>query len=229
MADCQFLAFHGWAFDRHFWDNWEAELSTFGNFQSYDRGYFGDPHEIEMDNSDGPLILISHSYGLHQIDEPLFEQADLLIIAGGFLYFHPYAAQYKRRSRLIVQEMVNEIETNPKKVLRRFYENSFAPEEIPKFDFEHVNQPLLMEDLQRLQDSEIDTNLLKEARKVCILHGAKDQIVTYKKGRQIYNQLQQRSQYFEIKNAGHALPKTHRRQCLEFITPEIQQLMKSKV
>ncbi len=229
MADCQFATFHGWAFDRHFWDDWTAELSSYGNFQSFDRGYFNDPHKIEVNNTNEPLILLAHSFGLHLIDESLFEQADLLIIASGFLYFHPYAAQYKRRSRLIMQEMMNELESNPQKVLRRFYENSFAPDEMPSADFDGLNYQLLLEDLQRLQDSEMDAELLKKADKVCILHGSKDQIVTYKKGRQMYNQLQQKAQYFEIKNAGHALPKTHHRQCLEFIMPEVEQLVKSKV
>jgi len=229
MADCQFIAFHVWAFDRHFWDDWAAELSSYGNVQSFDRGYFGDPNKIEVDNPDDSLILFAHSFGLHLIEEQLFEQADLLIITSGFLYFHPYAAQYKRRSRLIMQEMMKELETNPKEVLHRFYENSFAPDEVPPTDFNDLDHQLLLEDLQRLQDSEMDTELLKKADKVCILHGSKDQIVTYKKGRQIYNQLQQKSQYFEIKNAGHALPKTHHRQCLEFIMPEVEQLMKTEV
>ncbi|NGP86981.1 alpha/beta fold hydrolase [Fodinibius halophilus] len=229
MADCQFIALHGWGFDRHIWDHWETELSKYGNFQTYDRGYFDNPQEIKVDNSGGPVVLISHSFGLHWITKNLLEAADLLIITGGFLYFHPYAAQYKRRSRLIVQEMVNELEINPEKVLQRFYDNCFSPLEAEEIAYEELNLQLLLEDLQRLQDSRLDAEILKKVGKVCILHGSQDQIVPYKKGRQIYNQLQQYAQYFELKNAGHALPKTHHRQCLEFVTPEIQQVIKEKV
>lgn len=223
MADCQFVAFHGWAFDRKFWKPWSRKLSEYGTFQASDRGYFGDPHKVSLDNEGGPVILITHSLGLHFIDKPMFEQADLLIITGGFLYFHPYAAQYKRRSRLVVQEMMNELEVNPEKVLHRFYQNSYAPEPIPNIAFTDIHIELLLNDLRLLQESEMDVEWLKKANKVCILHGSDDQIVPYKKGRQIYNQLQEYSQYFEIKNAGHALPYTHTRQCLEFVIPEIEQ------
>lgn len=224
MADCQFVAFHGWAFDYEFWKPWSRKLSEYGTFHASDRGYFDHPRKVSLDDEGGPVILITHSLGLHFIDKSMFERADLLIITGGFLYFHPYAAQYKRRSRLVVQEMVNELEVNPEKVLYRFYQNSYAPEPIPNIEFTDINIELLLNDLRLLQESELDVELLKKANKVCILHGSEDQIVPYKKGRQIYNQLQEYSQYFEIKNAGHALPYTHARQCLEFVVPEIEQL-----
>lgn len=229
MADCQFIALHGWAFNRRFWGPWAAHFSKYGSFQAYDRGYFNAPQSVEVESDSEPVILITHSFGLHWVEEGLLEQADLLVVMGGFLYFHPYAAQYKRRSRLVIQEMLNELEINPEKVLHKFYGNCFAPEEAPDLAFEDLNHQLLLDDLQRLQDSEIEVDSLKKVEKVCILHGSKDHIVSYKKGRQIYNQLQNQSQYFEIKNAGHALPKTHYRQCLEFVTPEIKQLLKPKV
>lgn len=224
MAECQFIAFHGWGFDSRFWQPWKNNLSKYGSFQIYDRGYFHDPQPIEVKDSEDPLVLITHSYGLHWLSESLLQQANMLIITGGFLYFHPYAAQYKRRSRLVVQEMINELEIKPEAVLQDFYENCFAPEEAPIVDFEDMNHQLLLDDLQQLQQSELDAEALKIDGNVCILHGAKDRIVSHKKGRQIYNQLQEQSQYFEIKDAGHALPNTHFRQCIEFITPEINQL-----
>lgn len=224
MAKCQCVAFHGWGFDRHIWQPWSVYLSEFGSFQKYDRGYFNNPKAVQIEK-DSPLVLITHSYGLHWLDESMLEQADLLIVTCGFLYFHPYAAQYKRRSRQIVQEMINQLEVYPQRVLRKFYENSFAPQESPKIDFSDIDHQLLIDDLKQLQEAEIEVQKLKKVAKVCILHGSNDHVVTNKKGRQIYNQLQEHSQYFEIKNAGHALPKTHYRQCLEFITPEIERLV----
>lgn len=229
MDDCQFFAFHGWGFDKKFWQTWSDELSKFGSFQAVDRGYFGNPRDMEMKDGDGPVVVIAHSFGLHWLEKSLLEQTDILIIAGGFLYFHPYAAQYKRRSRLVLQEMINELEVNPEKVLTDFYESCFAPEPLPEIDFNVIDHQLLLDDLKKLHDVEIDVELLKKATKVCILHGSKDRIVSNKKGRQIYNQLQEQSQYFEIKNAGHALPLTHNRQCLEFILPEIKQMRQPKV
>lgn len=224
MADCHFIAFHGWAFNHEFWKPWTDYFSQNGSFQAYDRGYFNEPRSIRLEDGDEPLIVVAHSFGLHLIDQELLERADMLIIAGGFLYFHPYAAQYKRRSRMVVQEMINELEIKPEFVLGKFFENCYSPQEAPQMDFENINLDLLVEDLKALQEAEMDPEMLKSADKVCILHGSKDRIVSYKKGRQIYNQLQEFAQYFEIKEAGHALPFTHHRQCLEFITPEIEYL-----
>lgn len=223
MAKCRFIAFHGWGFDRTFWQSWQEQLSEFGTFQAYDRGYFGNPNNIkETDNK--KTVLITHSFGLHWVKESLLEQTDLLVVCGGFLYFHPYAAQYKRRSRLILQEMINNLEVKPEEVLEKFYKNCFAPESPPKINFDGLNHQLLLDDLRRLQNSTLDQQKLNRADKVCVIHGSDDHIVPNKKGRQIYNQLQQKAQYFEIKAAGHALPKTHCEQSLEFIRPEVAEL-----
>jgi len=228
MANCQFIAYHGWAFDRTFWQPWANHLSEFGDFRAYDRGYFGNPSKIEEQKYAGKAVLITHSFGLHMVEDWLFEQADLLVIYGGFLYFHPYAAQYKRRSRLILQEMINNLEVKPEEVLGKFYKNCFAPQDTPDINFEGLKHQLLIDDLRRLQNSDLGQEKLKNANKACILHGSDDHIVPNKKGRQIYTHLQRKAQYFEIKGAGHALPNTHYKQCLEFVTPEITQLAQPK-
>lgn len=219
-ADLQIIAFHGWAFSGSYWEPWAERLSDFGHFQSYDRGYFNKPREIEITSSNYS-ILIAHSFGLHFIDEKLFEQADLLVITGGFLHFHPYAAQYKRRSRLVLREMINNMEVKPEEVLKQFYQNCYAPQEYNGREINEINHQLMLDDLQKLQTSQLDAELLKKAGKICILHGSEDHIVPKKKGREIYTQLSEKARYFEIKDAGHALPFTHHQQCLDFILPEI--------
>lgn len=226
MADCQFIAFHGWGFHSGYWQPWEDHLSQYGTFQAYDRGYFSSPQKIEMRE---PMVsvCITHSFGLHWIPETMLDRTDLLVITSGFLCFHPYVAQYKRRSRMIVQEMINALEVNPEKVLREFHGNCFAPWKAPSLDFENLNHQLLLDDLRILQDSELDSKKLKGVGKICILHGTNDKIVPNKKGRQLYTQFQDRAQYFEIKDAGHALPFTHYEQGLDFITPEVVQLVES--
>ena len=225
MADSRFILFHGWGFDHQFWQPWLEQLSQQGNVQPYDRGYFGTPQDIKTDQSFDKTILITHSFGLHWVEQSLFDQADLLVICSGFMYFHPYTAQYKRRSRLILQEMINNMEEDPREVLSNFYENCYAPENPPKADIEEFNHQLLLDDLRRLQNSDLSHQRLEPADKICILHGSDDHVVPNKKGRQIYTQLQAKSQYFEIKGGGHALPRTHQRQCLEFIQPEIDELI----
>jgi len=229
MADCRFIAFHGWGFNDKYWQLWADYLTEYGYFETYDRGYFNNPKEVEILTDPASTILITHSFGLHWIDESLFTQADLLIILGGFLYFHPYAAQYRRRSRLILQEMINEFEINPEQVLHDFYENCYAPQDPPQDNMGEINHQLLLDDLRYLQNAEQDVQSLKKADKVCIIHGSDDYIVPNKKGRQLYTQMQGQAQYFEIKNAGHALPYTHYEQCLEFVTPEIEKLAEIKL
>lgn len=228
MVDFQFIAYHGWGFDAGYWQPWDDFLSNYGVFKTYDRGYFNDPGEVEMLTGSVCTVLISHSFGLHWIEEALLNRADLLIIASGFLHFHPYAAQYRRRSRLILQEMINVLEVNPEKVLNEFYEKCYAPQDPPEIDIQDINHQLLLDDLRELKNSELDVLMLNSAKKICILHGSKDHVVPNKKGRQIFNQIQDKAQYFEIKGAGHALPFTHHRQCLEFVTPEIEQLAETK-
>jgi fermentation-respiration switch protein FrsA (DUF1100 family) len=122
--------------------------------------------------------------------------------------------------------MINNFEVKPEKVLNKFYQNCYAPQPFPGREIEKINHQLLLEDLRELQNSEIDSQQLKKVGKICILHGADDHIVPKKKGREIYTQLNENLRYFEIKEAGHALPYTHHQQCLDFIIPEIEQLTK---
>lgn len=226
MADCQFIAFHGWGFAGRDWHLWDNDLSKYGTFHAYNRGYFNDPDDVELSGNSSFIILIAHSFGLHLIDKSLIERADLLIVNSGFLHFHPYAAQYKRRSRLILQEMINNFEVKPERVLNKFYENCYAPKQPPDRDIKKINHQLLLDDLQRLQSSKMNSQLLKKIGKICILHGSDDHIVPKRKGREIYTQLDGNSRYFEIKGAGHALPYTHHQQCLDFIIPEVKELVK---
>lgn len=225
MADCQCIAFHGWGFSGKDWQAWKDDLSNYGTFQVYDRGYFGNPIEVQLGQKD-ITVLISHSFGLHLIEDSFLAQANLLVITGGFLHFHPHAAQYKRRSRLILQEMINNLEVKPEEVLYEFYENCYAPQQVPDRDIEGLNHKLLLNDLRKLHDSHLEAQMLKKVDKICILHGSDDHIVPRRKGREIYSQLHDKAQYFEIKGAGHALPYTHHKQCLEFLIPEIETLSK---
>ncbi|MGD8426019.1 MAG: alpha/beta hydrolase [Balneolaceae bacterium] len=229
MTDLRFIAFHGWGFNKQYWQPWSDYISEYGCFEAYDRGYFRNPKEVEILADSSKTVVITHSFGLHWIEESILSEADLLIVIGGFLYFHPYTAQYKRRSRLILQEMINEFEIKPEKVLHKFYENCYAPCEAPQNELGEIDHQLLLDDLRTLQNSERDIQALKSAGKICIIHGTNDRIVPNQKGRQLYTQLQNRAKYFEIKQAGHSVPFTHPKQCLEFVTPEIEELAEIKL
>lgn len=224
MVNCDIIAFHGWGFNRDIWKSWGEKLLSLGTFRTYDRGHFNNPEKITSSDANH-TVLIAHSFGLHWIDEVLFEQTDLLVIIGGFMHFHPFAAQYKRRSRTILQQMINECQVHPEKVLRNFYSNCYAPQEFSRKKIENLNFQLLLDDLKHLNQSKIEAEKLKRADKISIIHGSDDHIVPKAKGREIFNRLPEKSKYFEIKHAGHALPDTHRDQCLGFIKPEIENVL----
>lgn len=222
MADYRFITYHGWGFNSKCWQPWENRLSDYGKFESYDRGYFGNPAEISV-ASDERLVVLTHSFGLHWCADRIFEQAELLIIFGGFLRFHPHAAQFKRRSRLVLQQMINEFEVQPENVLQNFYQNCYAPCETPDLEIVDLDHELMLKDLRTLHESQLSVEKLKQADKLCILHGADDYIVPKTKGREIYDHVQSKAQYFEIRMAGHALPFSHERQAYEFLAPSLKQ------
>lgn len=225
MAECRFITYHGWGFDSRCWQPWQRLLNRFGAFESYDRGYFQDSTEPHFIDNEEVLIVFTHSFGLHWCREEIIRNADMLVIFGGFLQFHPQAAQFKRRSRLILQQMINEFEVQPEKVLKNFYRNCYAPKDAPERVIEGFNHERMLDDLKLLHNSVLDISQFKRTSKICIFHGADDYIVPKTKGREIYNRLQNRSQYFEIKMGGHALPFSHCEQSFEFLKPQLQQYL----
>lgn len=229
MPEAEIIAFHGWGFDAACWEEWQQQLGKTISFQSSERGYFGKPKHIPIFSAKNiPKIIITHSFGLHVCPDHLFREANLLIIFSGFLHFHPVATQYKRRSKLVLNQMMNRLEGHPEDVLKEFYENTFYPhpdcgrDELPEGE---LQKQILLKDLRALNTHEIDARMLKSVEKMCILHGFEDAIVPRRKGRELYDIFSRRAQYFEIKNAGHALPFTHGRQCRQFIEPEITELI----
>lgn len=227
MADCRFITFHGWGFDNSFWKAWAKKLSAYGSFLNYDRGYFNEPNEIKTGVGSESTVIIIHSFGLHFVDVELLNQADLLVITGGFLHFHPYAPKYRKRSRLILNQMIDAFENKPEQVLNKFYQNCFAPDDVSFENSDDLNHRRLLDDLKLLHQSELDVKRLKKAGKICILHGAGDHIVPNNKGRELYAQLGAKAKYFEMKNAGHALPYLYPQQCLEFVEPHIEQVLET--
>lgn len=218
------IAVHGWAFDRTCWSPWKDMIADIGLFKTYDRGYYGDPREVTFLEESSLKILFAHSYGLHLCPADQLEKANLIVIFGGFTTFHPRAAKFKRRSRMVVRQMIQKFQEHPETVLDSFWKNAFYPEQAPGADFEGYKKSLLMEDLQELDRTMLEIKPMKMADKICILHGSKDGIVSKSKGRELYNQVPEKTTYFEIKEAGHALPFTRPEQCMAFIYPEFKNL-----
>lgn len=225
MREVEIIAFHGWGFDSTAWSGWEELLPEKAHFTAFERGYFGKAKQTPVfTGADRSKVILTHSFGLHQCPDNLFREADLAVICNGFIDFHPVAAQYRRRSKLIVKQMLNALQGHPEEVLNEFYKNTFKPGEPESLPEGEPNRDLLTEDLKRLNTQTFEVSLLKSVNNICILHGFEDAIVHRRKGRTLYDNFSTQGKYFEVKNAGHALPFTHKEQCRQFIEPEIKNL-----
>jgi len=219
------IAYHGWGFEGEIWDLWQTYLEPGYRLKKFNRGYFGSENNLEFEKDSFKKIIFTHSFGLHLCPVEQFDQADLLIIFSGFGTFHPHAPQFKKRSRYIVGQMLKKFRKNPGEVVEAFKQNCYFPEPYSKDENDDMNTKKLEKDLQALNDSQIDIENLKKVPRICILHGAKDTIVPKTKGRILFDKLKDRSQYFEIKEAGHALPFTHTQKCWSFLKPEFESLI----
>lgn len=225
MQEAEVIAFHGWGFDSSVWKGWDELLSGSSLFSVFERGYFGKARQTPVFTAaKRSKVVLTHSFGLHQCPDKLFREADLLVICNGFIDFHPVAAQFRKRSKLIVKQMLNTLQGHPEKVLEEFYKNTYRPAEPNNLPDGEPDRNLLAEDLQRLHTETLDVTLLKSVNNICILHGFEDAIVHRRKGRTLYDNVAKQGKYFEVKNAGHALPFTHKEQCRQFIEPEIKKL-----
>lgn len=223
--NAEVIAYHGWGFDAGCWDVWKPYLSGEISFSAFDRGYFSAARDPVFSQGDHRRILFAHSFGLRLCSREALNQADLLVIFGGFISFHPRAAQFKRRSRLVLRQMIDRFKEEPHQVLEAFYQNVFYPQEGWNPPEKALNEVLLLDDLKKLNEREIALERLNKIPKICILHGFRDSIVPCTKGRELYDELQPNSKYLEVKKAGHALPFTHTEQCWSFIEPEIKKLI----
>ncbi|MDZ7715348.1 MAG: alpha/beta hydrolase [Balneolaceae bacterium] len=227
MAKGTIIAYHGWGFDSSCWDVWKQYLEPDFKLLLFEKGYFSDTQKAPSFPSESSLnIIFAHSFGLHQCPAEIYNQADLLFIFSGFRQFHPVAAQFQRRSRLVLKQMIDQFGENPGHVLKEFYANVYSPESPIPLPDDSLNEALLLEDLKKLGNSEIELQKLKSVHKIGILHGFNDRIVPRAKGRELFSNLRSQGKYFEIKECGHALPFTHHEQCWSLIEPEIEQYLK---
>ena len=201
------IAYHGWGFDRTCWQDWAARFEQAGiEFRAIDRGYFG--AEIGSENSS--QVIFVHSYGLHLCPIANLLQADLLVIFSSFQTFHPQKESAKRRSQQILQQMLMQLENCPEQVLDNFRQKCDMPSAQTKTDC--LNLDRLVTDLQDLGSCAIDLALLADLPQIVVFHGAGDRIVPVQKGQDLAKALSN-SLYFEIAEAGHALPFTHLEEC----------------
>ena len=201
------IAYHGWGFDCTCWQDWAARFEQAGiGFRAIDRGYF----RAEIGGESPSRVIFVHSYGLHLCPIAHLQQADLLVIFSSFQMFHPQKESAKRRSQQILQQMLTQLRNYPIQVLDNFRQKCDMPSAQIKPD--SLNLDRLVADLQDLGSCAIDLAMLANLPQIVVFHGAGDRIVPVQKGRELAKALSN-SLYFEIAEAGHALPFTHLEEC----------------
>jgi pimeloyl-[acyl-carrier protein] methyl ester esterase len=214
------IAYHGWGFDQTCWQPWKNLLAQHEEdlFIS-DRGYFNTSFLPVTPTTDHRTIVLAHSYGLHLCPSKQLQRADLLMIFSSFLSFHPQPESKRRRSHLMLSQMMTQFEANPQAVLETFKTKCYypVPWERSSDSSKALNPELLLHDLKDLDICSLDVALLKKVPKILILHGVQDRIVPVEKGRELFEHLPDNSQYIEIEQAGHGLPFTHLDACGSWI------------
>lgn len=221
MSDTEIIAYHGWGFDAQCWHTLQEELAIEVSWRNFDRGYFGNKQSHRFSDESAKTI-VTHSFGLHHCPAAQLEKADMLIVIAGFLHFHPRAAQFRRRSKLVLKEMISRFKEEPENVIKAFYRNVYHPHKTFHLPEKALNKDVLLHDLIKLDESEIALPDLKKTARVCILQGTDDAIVPKEKSRGLFEQFGKKAQYFEIKNAGHALPFTHAGKCATILKQIIE-------
>jgi len=198
-----------------------------------DRGYFGTPAQPTF-AAHGYRVGFVHSYGLHWcpwLADPLPDTAtappspplDLLVVFSSFLDFHPPHPRGRRRSQLIVQQMIHDCQHQPHEVLRRFYATCGFSEAEYGSMLKDCNRDRLVADLQDLNRCHLALSKVKNIPLIVIFHAAADQIVSLEKGQELFRQINllnpTATHYVEIEKAGHALPFTHLHACWDGLLP----------
>jgi pimeloyl-[acyl-carrier protein] methyl ester esterase len=210
------VAYHGWGFDRACWQPWvERFAERGGQLAVSDRGYFHQPYSLA-----GDRVILAHSYGLHLCPLEHLQQADLLILFGSFLSFHPQGKN-RKRSQFMLSQMMTQFEVNPIAVWEAFQIKSYYPASwIPNSPA--MNIDLLQQDLQDLEVCHLEASMLQTIPQVLILQGEGDRIVPTTKGRELREALSN-SLYVEIAAAGHGLPFSHAEMCWNWIEQQLGQ------
>lgn len=214
------IAYHGWGFDRACWQPWKDLFAQQGeDLLMSDRGYFNAPSLPVMPITDHKTIVLVHSYGLHLCPLEQLQRAELLVLFSSFLSFHPWSESKRRRSHLMLAQMMTQFEANPQSVLEKFKAKCYHPVswERSSDSSTALNSELLLRDLEDLNICSLDVALLKKIPKILILHGVQDRIVSVEKGQELSEHLPDNSQYIEIEQAGHGLPFTHTDTCWSWI------------
>lgn len=215
---------HGWGFSREVWQNWQLTISDQVIYQKLDRGYFGGAEMNYQSAKPALRTLIVHSFGLHIAPIELFNTLDLLVIISGFSTFlsHSDSDRVAKRTLTLMQRKFRD---KPLKILGDFYKSCGITSDYEVFlDLEKLNLDLLEADLQRLETSLFDTDLLNAIPRILLVHGDNDHIVNLSKSQDMHSRLSN-SQLFVVPEGQHALPVLNAEACCRIVDAVIKDML----
>lgn len=161
---------HGWGYDATAWEPLIAQLPAEDSVTCVDRGYFGAPADATFNPASSLRILVTHSLGQSFVDLERLGQPDIWILIGGFDRFIDSPAQARPLRR-----MRSKLDTDPDAVLRDFYARCGEADRLPK---PIRNLPHLTADLKLLEHAKAPISVMRQCRKIVILHARNDAIVS---------------------------------------------------
>jgi pimeloyl-[acyl-carrier protein] methyl ester esterase len=166
----QWLFIHGWGYDSSAWQPLIDLLPLEDTVACVDRGYFGAPADATFSSAPGQRILVTHSLGQQFFDAERMGMPDIWILIGGFDRFIDTPAQARPLRR-----MRSKLDTEPDAVLRDFYARCGEADRVPR---PIHDLPRLAADLELLEHAQAPISVMRQCRKIVILHARNDAIVS---------------------------------------------------
>jgi pimeloyl-[acyl-carrier protein] methyl ester esterase len=126
-AKVGFIFYHGWGFDRHYWDNLASLLKEF-QCVFYDAGYYKNPSRI-LNNLDASTtwIGVGHSIGFAKLLENHGElNLSGIVALQSFRYFLGYNKTLNKVRSAALDEMIAEFAKDPLNVIKKFVDTAGA-------------------------------------------------------------------------------------------------------
>jgi pimeloyl-[acyl-carrier protein] methyl ester esterase len=221
QPEIEIIAYHGWGFNSSFWNKWHDIVPDSVVLKTADRGYYLEEKRPCFSDDSTQKVVFLHSFGLHWCPKENIEEANCIVIFNGFKEFHSGEGVDTKKSKLILKKMISEFDKNPDKVLKKFLENAFHPEEPSKVPAKSFDKELMLSDLKNLDTSAFKLKHLKNGKPIISLDGGKDHILFQTRGKGFTDFTEGNAVYHFIKEAGHCLPVTHTQDCWSFINAMI--------
>jgi pimeloyl-[acyl-carrier protein] methyl ester esterase len=204
----QWLFIHGWGYDASAWQPLIDLLPPEDSVACVDRGYFGAPTDAAFTSAPSQRVLVTHSFGQQLFDAERMGLPDLWILICGFDRFidTPTQARPLRRMR-------SKLDTEPDAVLRDFYARCGEPGRVPR---PIRDLPRLAADLERLVHAEAPISVMRQCRKIVILHARFDAIVPIERAERLGLPVVSHPE------GSHALPFNHSHWCWKSINPLLE-------